>query len=85
MRSGQMYKSHELLQTYMYLLNRPTIISIHTHTHSQKMTGFNPEQLPDLTGKVVIVTGGNVGMHVSSFHPSHFPNELTASPPTVAK
>lgn len=32
------------------------------------MTGFNPSQLPDLTGKVAIVTGGNVGMHVSSIH-----------------
>jgi hypothetical protein len=36
-------------------------------TLSSAMPSFNPSNLPDLTGKVFIVTGGNAGMYVFAF------------------
>lgn len=47
--------------------------------------GFNPDSLPDLTGKVYIVTGGNSGMYVSPPSPSHHsPNKPQRLPHRLA-
>jgi hypothetical protein len=54
------YKSSRLRSTCFALL-----IPLFYFPFSNITMGFHPDSLPDLTGKVYIVTGGNSGMFVS--------------------